>query len=55
MSYRGNVFVGLTADHDALADVSVMVDGLAASLEELKAAAAKETGLRIIPGRAETG
>lgn len=55
MSYRGSVFVGLAADHDALADVSVMVDGLAASLDELKAAAAKETGLRIIPGRADAG
>jgi len=54
-SYRGSVFVGLTADHDALADVNVMVDGLASSLAELKAAAAKESGLRIIPGRAETG
>ena len=55
MSYRGNVFVGLTADHDALADVSVIIDGLADSLTELKEAAAKETGLRIIPGRAEAG
>lgn len=55
MSYRGNVFVGLTADHDALADVNVMVEGLAESLTELRVAASKESGLRIIPGRAEAG
>jgi hypothetical protein len=54
-SYRGSVFVGLTADRDALADVNVIIDGLAESLTELKEAASKETGLRIIPGRADTG
>jgi WS/DGAT/MGAT family acyltransferase len=54
-SYRGSMFVGLTADRDALADVSVIIDGLADSLAELKDAASKETGLRIIPGRADAG
>jgi len=54
-SYRGSMFVGLTADRDALADVSVIIDGLAQALEELKDAASKETGLRVIPGRADAG
>lgn len=54
-SYQGEMFVGLTADHDALADVSVIIEALHTSLEELKSAAAKETGLRIIPGRADAG
>lgn len=54
-SYQGCVFIGLTADRDALADVDVIVDGLHTALAELKEAAAKETGLRIIPGRADAG
>ena len=54
-SYQGSVFVGLTADRDALADVGVLVDGLQSSLVELKEAASKETGLRVIPGRADVG
>ena len=52
-SYQGSMFVGLTADRDALADVSVIIDGLADALSELKEAASKESGLRIIPGRAD--
>lgn len=52
-SYRGCVFIGLTADRDALADVAVIIDGLSTSLAELKEAASKETGLRVIPGRAD--
>lgn len=54
-SYQGSMFVGLTADRDALADVDVIIDALHASLAELKDAAAKETGLRIIPGHADAG
>lgn len=54
-SYKGSVFVGLTADRDALADVSVLIEGLASSLADLKEAASKETGLRVIPGRADAG
>jgi WS/DGAT/MGAT family acyltransferase len=52
-SYQGCLFIGLTADRDALADVDVIVVGLADALTELKEASAKETGLRIIPGRAD--
>jgi len=52
-SYQGSMFVGLTADRDALADVNVIIDGLTDALSELKEAASKETGLRIIPGRAD--
>jgi diacylglycerol O-acyltransferase len=54
-SYRGSVFIGLTADRDALADVAVIVEGLHASLLELKEAASKESGLRVIPGHADAG
>lgn len=54
-SYQGSMFVGLTADHDALADVGLLIDGLHAALAELSEAAAKETGLRIIPGHADAG
>jgi hypothetical protein len=52
-SYQGWIYIGLTADRDALADVEAIVDALGTSLNELKDAAAKETGLRIIPGRAD--
>ena len=47
------MFVGLTADRDALADISLIIDGLTDALSELKDAASKESGLRIIPGRAD--
>ena len=52
-SYQGSMFVGLTADRDALADISLIIDGLTDALSELKDAASKESGLRIIPGRAD--
>jgi diacylglycerol O-acyltransferase len=55
MSYRGSVFVGLTTDRESLSDVSVLVDAFNGSLKELQEAASKETGLRVIPGRADAG
>ena len=51
-SYRGQVFIGLTADHDALSDVDNIVRGIERSLQDLSAAA-KRNRFRVLTGRAD--
>ena len=44
MSYNGGIDYGLLGDYDALPDIDVIADGIAASLEELLAAARSKQG-----------
>jgi WS/DGAT/MGAT family acyltransferase len=44
MSYNGGIDYGLLGDYDALPDIDVIADGIAASLEELLAAARSRHG-----------
>jgi WS/DGAT/MGAT family acyltransferase len=44
MSYNGQMNFGLLGDYDALPDIGAIADGIAASLAELVARAARETG-----------
>jgi WS/DGAT/MGAT family acyltransferase len=54
MSYNGGIDYGLLGDYDALPDIDVIADGIAASLEELlQAARGKQARTKGAPGSKE--
>jgi diacylglycerol O-acyltransferase len=55
MSYNGRLDYGLLGDYDALPDIDVIADGIAASLQELLAAARSKQGRpKVVPRSKQT-